>query len=87
MSTSSLRSGSTPRTGPRSLEVAIETAQITLGDFLKWAGAVGTGGRAKQMVQTGAVRVNGAVERRRGRQLAPGDRVAAAGREYVVVAR
>ena len=87
MSTSSPRSGSTPRTGPRPLEVAIETARITLGDFLKWAGAADTGGRAKQMVQTGAVRVNGAVEHRRGRQLAPGDRVAAGGREYVVVAR
>jgi len=67
--------------------VAIETPRITLGDFLKWSGAAETGGRAKQMVQTGAVRVNGAVEFRRGRQLAPGDRVAAAGREYLVVAR
>ena len=69
------------------LTVAIETARITLGDFLKWAGAAETGGRAKQMVQHGAVRVNGTVERRRGRQLVPGDRVAAGGREYVIVAR
>ncbi len=86
MSTSSLRSGSTPRTGRQPLGVAIETSRITLGDFLKWAGAADTGGRAKQMVQAGDVRVNGVVERRRGRQLAPGDRVAAGGREYVVVA-
>jgi ribosome-associated protein len=67
--------------------VVIDTARITLGDFLKWAGAADTGGRAKHMVQTGAVQVNGAVERRRGRQLAPGDRVAVGGREYLVVAR
>ena len=87
MFTSLPPSGSTPRTDSRQLRVAIETAQITLGDFLKWAGAADTGGRAKQMVQAGAVRVNGAVERRRGRRLAPGDRVAAGGREYVVVAR
>ena len=68
-------------------EVAIDTSGIALGDFLKWAGAADTGGRAKHLVQSGAVLVNGAVERRRGRQLAPGDRVTAAGREYVVVAR
>ncbi|HLW48044.1 MAG TPA: RNA-binding S4 domain-containing protein [bacterium] len=67
--------------------MAIETTAITLGDFLKWAGAADTGGRAKHMVQSGDVRVNGTVERRRGRQLAPGDRVSTAGREYVIVAR
>ena len=87
MSTSSRRSGSTRRTDSQPRAVAIESARITLGDFLKWAGAADTGGRAKQMVQTGAVQVNGAVEHRRGRQLAPGDRVAAGGREYLVVAR
>lgn len=86
MSTSSRLFGSTRKQNFRTRGVAIETARITLGDFLKWAGAAETGGRAKQMVQTGAVRVNGAVERRRGRQLAPGDRVAVEGREYVVVA-
>lgn len=67
--------------------VTIETAGITLGDFLKWAGAADTGGRAKYLVQRGAVRVNGAVERRRGRQLTPGDRVNTGGTEYTVVAR
>ncbi len=84
---SSRRSGSTRRPEPETVEVEIETPGITLGDFLKWAGAAGTGGRAKQMVQTGAVRVNGAIERRRGRQLAPGDRVGAGGKDYLVVAR
>jgi ribosome-associated protein len=86
MSTSSRPFGSTRKHSVPTREVAIETARIALGDFLKWAGAADTGGRAKQMVQTGAVRVNGAVERRRGRRLAPGDRVAADGREYLVVA-
>lgn len=87
MSTFSRPSGSTPKTRRDALAVTVETQRITLGDFLKWAGAAETGGRVKQMVQSGIVRVNGAVERRRGRQLAPGDRIAAAGREYVVVAR
>jgi ribosome-associated protein len=87
MSTSSRPSGSIHRERSRPVGVAIDTAHITLGDFLKWAGAADTGGRAKHMVQTGTVQVNGAVERRRGRRLAPGDRVVVEGREYVVVAR
>jgi len=69
------------------VEVAINTPRITLGEFLKWAGAVSTGGQAKVLVRWGSVAVNGAVERRRGRQLAPGDRVAVQGREYRLVAR
>lgn len=86
MFTSSRLFGSTRKPDSEIVEVAVKSPGITLGDFLKWAGAAGTGGRAKQMVQSGGVRVNGAVERRRGRQLAPGDRVGAAGRTYLVVA-
>lgn len=46
---------------------------ITLGQLLKWLGAVRTGGEAKRLLGTGAVRVNGAVETRRGRKLRAGD--------------
>lgn len=53
---------------------------------MKWAGTAPTGGQAKVLVQSGRVSVNGRVEYRRGRQLAPGDRVAVKGREYRVVA-
>lgn len=70
----------------RSVPVTISTPQITLGDFLKWAGVVPTGGRAKLLAQGGQVRVNGVVEPRRGRRLNPGDRVAVGGREYRIVA-
>ncbi|MCX5933109.1 MAG: RNA-binding S4 domain-containing protein [Cyanobacteria bacterium] len=48
---------------------------MRLDQFLKYQGLVATGGEAKVRVQAGEVRVNGAVERRRGRQLLPGDRV------------
>ncbi|MCP9772902.1 RNA-binding S4 domain-containing protein [Synechococcus sp. Tobar12-5m-g] len=48
---------------------------MRLDQFLKWQGVVATGGEAKFRVQQGEVRVNGEVERRRGRQLCPGDRV------------
>jgi ribosome-associated protein len=46
---------------------------ITLGQALKAANLVGSGGEAKVRVQTGEVRVNGEVETRRGRQLREGD--------------
>jgi ribosome-associated protein len=69
------------------VELAIVTPGITLGDALKWAGVVSTGGQAKLLVRGGTVLVNGVVERRRGRRLSPGDRVAVGGREYHVVAR
>ena len=57
---------------------------MKLDQFLKWQGWVSTGGEAKQHIQAGAVRVNGAVETRRGRQLNPGDRVSLSGEESVV---
>ncbi|TMI78547.1 MAG: RNA-binding S4 domain-containing protein, partial [Bacillati bacterium ANGP1] len=53
----------------------------------KWAGITATGGQAKIWIRNGQVQVNGIVERRRGRRLGPGDRIAVAGREYRVVGR
>ncbi len=46
---------------------------ITLGQALKVANLVGSGGEAKVLVQAGEVLVNGEVETRRGRQLREGD--------------
>ncbi len=46
---------------------------ITLGQALKAANLVGSGGEAKVLVQAGEVLVNGEVETRRGRQLREGD--------------
>ncbi len=46
---------------------------ITLGQALKAASIVGTGGEAKILIQAGEVRVNGEVETRRGRKLREGD--------------
>ena len=57
---------------------------ISPGAFLKLTGAVGTGGEAKIAVQGGDVVVNGAVERRRGRSLVPGDVVVVCDNEYRV---
>ena len=45
----------------------------TLGQALKVAGLVGSGGEAKVLIQAGEVLVNGEVETRRGRKLEEGD--------------
>jgi ribosome-associated protein len=62
---------------PRAVEIREQT--IRLGQLLKLAGIAGTGGEARELVQEGAVRVNGEVETRRGRQLRRGDLVEAGG--------
>ena len=49
---------------------------IRLGQLLKAAGLVDSGGEAKLVLAEGGVTVNGEVEVRRGRQLHPGDVVA-----------
>lgn len=48
---------------------------IKLDQFLKREAVVFSGGEAKQLIQSGAVKVNGEVETRRGRKLREGDRV------------
>jgi ribosome-associated protein len=48
---------------------------IRLGQLLKAAGLVDTGGEAKAVLGEGLVSVNGEPETRRGRQLHPGDEV------------
>jgi ribosome-associated protein len=45
----------------------------TLGQALKVASLVGSGGEAKVLIQAGEVLVNGEVETRRGRKLEEGD--------------
>lgn len=57
---------------------------MKLDQFLKFQGLAATGGEAKLRIQRGDVRVNGAVETRRGRQLALGDAVTIDGRELLV---
>jgi ribosome-associated protein len=48
-------------------------AGLSLGQALKVANLVGSGGEAKVLIQTGEVAVNGEVETRRGRRLQGGD--------------
>ena len=59
---------------------------ITLDQFLKQSGIVGSGGQAKILIQEGEVRLNGVVETRRGKKLAPGDVVEIGGERLQVPA-
>ncbi|HHY57208.1 MAG TPA: RNA-binding S4 domain-containing protein [Chloroflexi bacterium] len=58
---------------------------IKLEQFLKLAQVVATGGQAKVLIQSGAVRVNGLIETRRGRKLRPGDHVEVNGEALIVM--
>ena len=48
-------------------------AGLSLGQALKAANLVGSGGEAKVLIQVGEVAVNGEIETRRGRRLQRGD--------------
>jgi ribosome-associated protein len=66
-------------------DVAIRGDTIRLGQLLKLAGVVGAGGELKRFLQDTPVLVNGEPDTRRGRQLHPGDVVAAGSEELHVV--
>lgn len=71
-----------PDAGAQVVEVG--EAGIRLGQLLKLAGVVDSGGAARALLESGDVLVNGEVETRRGRQLRPGDTVTAGGQPYLV---
>ena len=60
--------------------VIIHTPFIKLDALLKYAGLCETGGEAKERVQAGEVKVNGAVCTMRGKKCVPGDTVEVDGR-------
>jgi ribosome-associated protein len=65
-------------------DVPIGGEVIRLGQFLKFAGLVDSGGGVKDAIADGHVTVNGDVDRRRGRQLQLGDVVSFDGRDLRV---
>ncbi len=66
-------------------EIRIRGEMIRLGNLLKLAGFVDTGGEAKALLAETPVLVNGEPEERRGRQLRAGDEVRV-GEEHVRIA-
>jgi ribosome-associated protein len=65
-------------------DVPIGSESIRLGQFLKFAGVLDSGGDVKEAIIDGLVTVNGEVDRRRGRQLQVGDVVGFEGRKVRV---
>lgn len=61
-----------------------EPDALRLDQFLKLHGIADTGGQAKVMIQAGEVKLNGAVETRRRKKLAPGDIVAVGDSQWTV---
>ena len=66
------------------VEVAIRDEYIKLDSFLKFAGAVMTGGEAKELIQGGKVKVNGEVCEMRGKKMRPGDVAEFYGKTFMV---
>ena len=67
-------------------DVSIGGDGIRLGQFVKFAGMLDSGGDVKEAIVDGFVTVNGEVDRRRGRQLQLGDVVGFAERRVRVCA-
>lgn len=65
-------------------KVPIQTEFIKLDSLLKFAGVCQTGGNAKELIQTGMVKVNGETCTHRGKKIRPGDVVQLMGVEYAV---
>ena len=71
-------------TKPAPIDVSIGGEGIRLGQFMKFAGLLDSGGDVKEAIIDGYVTVNGEVDRRRGRQLQLGDVVGFEGRRVRV---
>lgn len=67
-------------------KIVIQTDTITLGQFLKLADLIDSGGMAKWFLSEHTVLVNGEPEQRRGRKLSEGDRIEVQGAGSFLVA-
>ena len=65
-------------------KVKISTEFIKLDKFLKWLAIVDSGSEAKQVILDGMVKVNGDIEKRRGRKIYPEYKVEVFDKIYIV---
>lgn len=64
----------------------IDTEFITLGQFLKAADIISTGGMAKWFLSENEILINGEKDQRRGRKLRSGDKIEIQGLEtYILI--
>lgn len=66
-------------------KVFISSEFITLAQFLKLEGFIGSGGEAKYFLKEVDVELNGALEDRRGKKLYSNDIVKLEGQEFLIV--
>lgn len=57
------------------MKIRIQSPYITLGQFLKLANIIQSGGQAKAFISGNQIEVNGVSTCQRGKKLYPGDRV------------
>ena len=65
-------------------KITITSEFITLGQFLKYADVISTGGEAKFFLSENEVIINGEVDNRRGRKLRDGDKVEILNKVYEI---
>lgn len=54
-------------------DIRIETEEIQLDQFLKWAGVLASGGEVKMLIENRQIKLNGETESARRRKLHAGD--------------
>ena len=67
-----------------SIKIAIVTDYITLGQFLKLADIISSGGYAKEFLSKTSLSINGELDNRRGRKLYPGYLIEYQGQTFVI---
>ncbi|MDB5085515.1 MAG: yaaA [Bacilli bacterium] len=68
---------------PQYKNINLEQEYITLGQLLKYADVLSSGGEVKHFLATTPIRVNGVPEQRRGRKLHVGDLILIEGFEGI----
>lgn len=66
------------------IEIKIDSEFITLGQFLKFADIIQSGGEAKIFLSQNDVYVDDELDTRRGRKLRPGNKIVILGKEYLI---
>ena len=67
------------------MDIKINTEYITLGQFLKHAGVIDTGGQAKDFIANNEIEVNGILTAQRGKKLFAGDILKVHDSEFTIV--
>ena len=68
----------------KTTEISIFTDYITLGQFLKLADIIESGGEAKSFLAENRVIIDGEEDNRRGRKLTGGEEIEILGQKYVI---